>query len=112
MITEVQLTALIERFEQNVARAKQHTAELQKRVGELEDENKGLVLTNRTLEKDLRAAEKKLTAPPPALTKPKELSKLVSDNLADTVASAQLKQKIDEYIREIERCIAYLSTLS
>ncbi|GAB4051657.1 hypothetical protein [Spirosoma litoris] len=37
---------------------------------------------------------------------------IVQDNLSDIDTNAELKQQLDEYIREIERYIAHLSSLS
>jgi hypothetical protein len=49
---------------------------------------------------------------PPAFTKSKDFGKLVSSNLPDAVAREEVKQKLDEYIRDLDRCITHLSTLS
>ena len=44
--------------------------------------------------------------------KSKDNGIIVKDNPSDTDTNAKLKQQLDEYIRELERCIAHLSSLS
>lgn len=103
---------LLEDFEHKVTDLTEHVAQQQQRIKQLEDEAKEHQNTIRKQNIQLRQLPKKATETAPPLTKSKDFSKLVSSNLPDAVAREEVKQKLDEYIRDLDRCIAHLSTLS
>ena len=79
---------------------------------ELQDTNKELRIKNREQEAALKELEKKQSDLEKNASKSKDFGKIVSNNLSGTDTNAELKQQLDEYIRELERCIAHLSSLS
>lgn len=98
-------------------------AETRQRVVQLELENETLRESSRDYQnqlkeakereaKALREVSKKPAESPQSFHYPKQIGKIVSDNPANMVSNAEIKQKLDEYIQEIDRCIAHLSTLS
>lgn len=114
-----QLDAVIQRTELLT----QLLAEARQRVGQLESENQTLHGTIRDYRqqlkdekekgaKNLREIPNKPAESQQFFLNPKEMAKIVSDNPADMVSNAELKRKLDEYIQEIDRCIAHLSSLS
>ncbi len=109
MIGEFHLLALLNDFELKVARMSELYDGVRQRVLELEKEKADLQKTVQEQESQLK---KKGDDLPINLALSKDLSKIVGDNLTESVKSAELKQKLDEYIREIDRCIAHLSNLS
>ncbi len=112
MVTEVQLVAFVESFEHKVARLADHAERLSERIKDLEDENKRLARVNREQDKLIKQLQKKQPSAQPHFPNSKDFGKIVVNNLADTAASAEFKKRLDEYIREIERCIEHLSNMS
>lgn len=106
------MMAIIESFEHKLARLVDRSARLKNRIQVLEEDNETLRSTVREQEKQIKQFHKKQPSAKQSFTNSKEFGKIVVNNLADTAASAELKQRLDEYIREIERCIEHLSTLS
>ncbi len=87
-------------------------AQYQQRIKELEQENNTLQETLREQQNLVKQAQKRAADNPPPAAKSKDFSKLVLSNLPDAVAREEVKQKLDEYILDIDRCIAHLSALS
>ena len=85
--------------------AKQQIDRLEKEKTDLNKQLKEQQDKVRQLEKKRDELEKKQT-------KSKDFGKLVQANLSQTDTNAALKQQLDAYIRELERCIAHLSSLS
>ena len=112
MATENQLFANIDSFEHKVAQLVGHVTRLSNRIKSLEDDNTNLRSTIRDQEKQIKELQKKQPGTKQSFTNSKEFGKIVVNNLADTATSTEIKQRLDEYIQEIERCIEYLSTLS
>ncbi|TAE26875.1 MAG: hypothetical protein EAZ91_17075 [Cytophagales bacterium] len=112
MITEAQLTSLLLRLEQKIALLQAHSDELSGAVKRLQLEKTSLL--NLIQEQRLKNKElqKKLDGRNQNFTIPTKISRIVKKNQADTADHTELKQKLDEYIREIEQVIAHLSTLS
>lgn len=106
------MMAVVESFERKVARIIDHSAKLTNRVYALEEDNSRLRKTIREQEKLIKQLQKKQPTTKQSFTNSKEFGKIVVNNLADTATSTELTQRLDEYIREIERCIEHLSTLS
>ena len=82
------------------------------RVDQLTSENQTLQNTVNDYQNQVKQLQRKANESPQIFINPKDLSKIVSDNPTNTVSNAEIKQKLDEYIREIDRCIAHLSSLS
>ena len=112
MATEVQLfttlDALVERTDTLVALTKSY----QDRIAETETEIEALRGTVREQQKQIRELQKKKTSGTGIVDKSVSFSKIVSDKLAETADAAEIKQKLDDYIGHIDRCIAQLSNLS
>ena len=105
MITESRLFVLLEDFEHKVFDLTERMAQQRQRIEQLERDNE-------EQQNQLKQQQKKAVDSPPAFTKSKDFGKLVSSNLPDAVAREEVKQQLDEYIRDLDRCIAHLSTLS
>jgi predicted nucleic acid-binding Zn-ribbon protein len=112
MVSESRLFVLLEDFEHKVFDLTERLVQQKERIRELETENQSLQKTIQDQQKQLRQQPKKGADAPPSFTKSKDFSKLVSSNLPDAVAREEVKHKLDEYIRDLDRCIAHLSTLS
>ncbi|RYF73888.1 MAG: hypothetical protein EOO39_09595 [Cytophagaceae bacterium] len=112
MVSESRLFVLLEDFEHKVFDLTERVAQQKQRIEQLEREITDQQKTIRENQDLSKRQQKKVVETPPAFTKSKDLSKLVSSNLPDAVAREEVKQKLDEYIRDIDRCIAHLSTLS
>ena len=82
------------------------------RISELQEANETLHKKNREQEAELKELQKKQSNSQKIASKSKDFGKIVRDNLSATDTNAELKQQLDEYIRELERCIAHLSKLS
>ncbi|MCK8490794.1 MULTISPECIES: hypothetical protein [Spirosoma] len=85
--------------------AKRHIKQLERQNDDLNDRLK----KEQTLTKEL---QKKLDNSAKKVLKSKDFGIIVSNNLSVTDTNAELKKQLDEYIRELERCIAHLSSLS
>ena len=112
MVSEFQIIALVEQLERKVGLLKGVCDDRAKRIKQLERDKSDLtdrLKTEETLTKEL---QKKLDNSEKKVLKSKDLSIIVSNNLSGTDTNAELKKQLDEYIREIERCIAHLSSLS
>ena len=112
VISEHQIIALVERFEHKLKLLRNAYTDAQNRIEDLEVEN--LVLTEKLKDKDSEFKElrKKHVNSEKNTPKSKDVGIIVKDNLFKTDTNAELKQQLDEYIRELERCIAHLSSLS
>jgi predicted nucleic acid-binding Zn-ribbon protein len=112
MVSESRLFVLLEDFEHKIFDLTERIAQQRQRTEQLERENEDLQNTIREQQNQLKQQQKKAVDTPPSFTKSKDFGKLVSSNLPDAVAREEVKQKLDEYIRDLDRCIAHLSTLS
>lgn len=112
MINENELFAALQQLERNVKLLKGTCETARKRVDELQEANQALRQKNREQEAVLKQLEKKQSDLEKNAPKSKDFGKIVSNNLSGTDTNAELKQQLDEYIRELERCIAHLSSLS
>jgi hypothetical protein len=112
MISEHQIIAVVEQLERKIGLLKGVCEDAKRRVELLEQENAGLresLKEQQTLTKQL---QKKQSNSEKKMPKSIDFGIIVSNNLSGTDTNAELKQQLDEYIREIERCIAHLSSLS
>jgi regulator of replication initiation timing len=112
MISELQLFTTLDTLEQRLGRLIGLNSEYRQRLDQLVLENDTLKDTVREQQKQIREFQKSKTSGTQIVDKSIKFSKIVSDNLAQTADSADIKQKLDAYIRDVDRCIAYLSDLS
>lgn len=112
VVSEYQILVLIEKLERKVKHLKDACDTAQKRVKGLEETNAELraKLQEKQTEVD-RLSEKQVNSEKNTVN-PKDIGIIVEDNPSNTDTNAELKQQLDEYIRELERCIAHLSSLS
>ena len=111
MASESQIFVLLDMLEHKVFDLTELAAEQRRRISQLEGDLTRLQETNRELEKQSRQP-KKGTETAIVVPKSKEFVNLVSNSLPDAVAREAVKHQLDEYIRDLDRCIAHLSTLS
>ncbi len=83
-----------------------------KQVEQLEEEKNTLQESLKEEQNLVRELRKKPVISEKNIPKSKDVGIIVKDNLSETDTNAELKQQLDEYIRELERCIAHLSSLS
>lgn len=112
VVSEHQIIALVERFEHKLKQLTRVYTDAQKQVEQLELENAALQENLRKEQELVRQLRKKPVIPEKNTPKSKDVGIIVKDNLSETDTNAELKQQLDEYIRELERCIAHLSSLS
>lgn len=112
MASEFQIILQLDALIQKTETLTRSLAEARQRVDHLESENKRLQTSIQEQERQLKDLPKKPAELQETFLNPKEIVKIVSDNPASKVSNAELKQKLDEYIQEIDRCIAHLSNLS
>jgi molecular chaperone GrpE (heat shock protein) len=99
-------------FEETIRKyehAVQYFLWLKQRQTELEKENATLKETNKTLQRDLKQLQKNQGSVAEDFQNSKKLANVVIDKLKETSSEAELKKILDEYIRGIERCIAFLN---
>ena len=104
--------AMTDQLDHKIRLLKSMYDEARYRVGKLEEEISKLRKTNREQDTMLKELQKKLVNSEKNTPKSKDFGKIVQDNLSLTDTNAELKQQLDEYIRDLERCIAHLSSLS
>jgi hypothetical protein len=71
----------------------------------LKDEMKGLKLENHELRGDLKKRDEQLSN----FKNQIKITKIVDNINPEDGSASELKRKVDEYIREIDKCIAHLS---
>ncbi|MCY7355993.1 MAG: hypothetical protein LH609_00690 [Rudanella sp.] len=103
---------MLTQLENKIVQLQEHSVELGGAVQRLEREKVALLESNKDLRKKLRELPKKLLSKGDSFTLPTKNGNVVKDNQAGAADNTELKQKLDEYIREIEQVIAHLSTLS
>ncbi|QDK78202.1 hypothetical protein EXU85_06165 [Spirosoma sp. KCTC 42546] len=112
MVSEKQIVALVERFEHKLVSLTGLYTEAKKQIEQLERENDALQESLKEEQKLVIELRKKTTIPEKNTPNSKDSGIIVKDNPSDKDTNAELKQQLDEYIRELERCIAHLSSLS
>lgn len=112
MISEHEIISLVEKFEGRIRLLNRAYADAKQEIVRLEGINSDLRSQVKDLQKEVKQVEKKLTDSKKKSAESKEISKLVKDNLSGTDTNTELKQQLDEYIRDLDRCIAHLSSLS
>ncbi|MDB5243318.1 MAG: hypothetical protein JWP57_3943 [Spirosoma sp.] len=115
MINEADLFIAFRQLEQKIESMKRGYEVARKQVEKLQEDNLRLQQKNRDQEaelKEVKQLHKKQANSEKSLLKSKDFGKIVNNNLSGTDTTTELKQQLDEYIRELERCIAHLSSLS
>ncbi len=112
MINENELFGAFQQLERKIKLLKSAHDKAKERVEELQNANKELRQKNRDQDAELKQLQKNQNESEKIAAKSKDFVKIVSNNLSGTDTNAELKQQLDEYIRELERCIAHLSSLS
>ncbi|MFD2569717.1 hypothetical protein ACFSUS_03675 [Spirosoma soli] len=112
MVSELQIVALVEQVEHKIGLLKDAYNDAKRRIEQLELENSSLRESVKEQQSLVKQLQKKQGNSEKDVPKSKDFSKIVKDNLSETDTNAELKQQLDEYIRDLERCIAHLSSLS
>jgi multidrug resistance efflux pump len=115
VINEDDLFIAFRQLEQKIESMKRGYEVARKRIDKLQEDNTRLQQKNREQEselKELKQLQKKQAISEKSTSKSKDFGKIVNNNLSGTDTNTELKQQLDEYIRELERCIAHLSSLS
>ena len=111
MASESQIFVLLDHLEHKVYDLSTLADEQQQRIRQLEGDVARLQELNREQERQLKQPKKGGEAVV-VVPKSKEFVNLVSSSLPDAVAREAVKHQLDEYIRDLDRCIAHLSSLS
>jgi regulator of replication initiation timing len=112
VVDENDLFAAFNRLHRKIGSLRTAYDATKEQVKTLQDENKSLRKKNREQEAELKQLNKKQSNSEKIASKSKDFGKIVNNNLSGTDTNAELKQQLDEYIQELERCIAHLSSLS
>lgn len=83
--------------------------EVKKLLGEVKVQNEKLIIDLYDTQKENQELQKNLNQERKNFKKSDKFTKIVVNNLKSTGNPAELKEKIDEYILEIEKCINQLS---
>ncbi|WP_240163779.1 hypothetical protein [Spirosoma taeanense] len=102
----------MEQLERKVGVLKVICDDAKRRIKDLEKTNSELNKKLKEQQDQIKQLQRKQEESEKNTTKSKDFGKLVKDNLSGTDTNAELKQQLDEYIRDLERCIAHLSSLS
>jgi len=112
LISEFQIIALIEQLERKIGLLRGVCDDARREIARLELENSALKTQAEEQQQQVKELEKKQADSDKKTAKSKHLSKIVQNNLSETDTNAALKKQLDAYIRELDRCIAHLSSLS
>ncbi|RYC68242.1 hypothetical protein EQG79_21210 [Spirosoma sordidisoli] len=112
MASEHQIIALVEQLTHKVQILKGILDNGKQEIKRLEQENATLNERLKEQQSLVKELQKKQVNSEKKTPKSKDFGKLVQNNLSGTDTNAALKKQLDEYIRELERCIAHLSSLS
>jgi len=77
-------------------------------VSELQRENAELRLSNTKLKEEAKETKKKYSTLEKDFNKSKSFAKIVSSKLTPTGGLAELKDSVERYIQEIDKCIEML----
>ncbi|REA59465.1 hypothetical protein DSL64_17595 [Dyadobacter luteus] len=77
-------------------------------VSELQRENAELRLSNMRLKEEAKETKKKYGTLEKDFNKSKSFAKIVTSKLTPTSGLAELKESVDRYIEEIDKCIEML----
>src|SRR5689334_21916045 len=82
---------------------------LKSKLQETTRENEGLKATVRKQNEEIKSLQKRVTEELNKFHNQDKISKIVKFRFADQDNPGGLKEKLEEYIREIDQCIAHLS---
>lgn len=85
-----------------------HKEKLNWSISELQRENAELRAANAKLTEESKEMRKKYTSLEKDFNKSKSFAKLVTSKLTPTGAIAELKESVERYIQEIDKCIELL----
>ncbi|MCF0070828.1 hypothetical protein LZD49_10120 [Dyadobacter sp. CY261] len=85
-----------------------HKEKLNWSISELQRENAELRAANAKLTEEAKEIRKKYTSLEKDFNKSKSFAKLVTSKLTPTGAIAELKESVERYIQEIDKCIELL----
>ena len=85
-----------------------HKEKLTWSISELQRENAELRAANAKLTEESKEIRKKYTSLEKDFNKSKSFAKLVTSKLTPTGAIAELKESVERYIQEIDKCIELL----
>jgi peptidoglycan hydrolase CwlO-like protein len=108
-MTEFQLMTHLDSLDLKLRRIIAAYDASKERVIELEKETQELKQNIELKEKEVSELQKKVNEQSKNFKKSDKFIKIVSSNLKTTGDTAVLKEKLDEYILEIENCISQLS---
>jgi regulator of replication initiation timing len=77
-------------------------------ISELQRENTELRLSNTQLKEEAKEIKKKYTTLEKDFNKSKSFAKIVTSKLTPTSGIAELKDSVERYIQEIDKCIELL----
>jgi uncharacterized membrane protein YccC len=77
-------------------------------VSELQRENAELRLSNQRLKEEAKETKKKYSTLEKDFNKSKSFAKIVTSKLTPTSGLAELKESVERYIEEIDKCIEML----
>jgi predicted nuclease with TOPRIM domain len=112
VIDENELFAAFNRLQRKVGLMRSAYESAKEELKLIQEENRSLRKKNREQEAEIKQLNKKQSNSEKITSKSKDFGKIVNNNLSGTDTNAELKQQLDEYIQELERCIAHLSSLS
>ncbi len=112
MVSEHDILVLIERLDGKIRVLRELYAGAKDQIKQLEREKEVLHVSLKAQQERVIELQKKTDKPEKNTPNSKDSSIIVKDNLSVTDTNAELKHQLDEYIRELERCIAHLSSLS
>ncbi|WP_018622415.1 hypothetical protein [Spirosoma luteum] len=112
MVSEHDILVLIERLDGKIRVLRELYAGAKDQIKQLEREKEVLNISLKAQQERVIELQKKTDKPEKNTSNSKDSSIIVKDNLSVTDTNAELKHQLDEYIRELERCIAHLSSLS
>ena len=92
-------------FDQKLEGLEKKVHELIKAYQSEQSKNKELEASNNTLMQEVEGLKAKLTD----FQNQYKIAKIVSSTTVEKDESVELKNKLNEYIKEIDRCIAHLS---
>jgi predicted nuclease with TOPRIM domain len=106
---QMELAAKLDALENKTLRLVAYCEELKKQLAAAEKEKVNLEETIQKQAVQIRSLSKKQESQQNNFNNPLKISKIVSLISADSSETAELKARIDEYIQELNKCIAHLS---
>ncbi|MDI9878220.1 hypothetical protein [Flectobacillus longus] len=108
-MTEFQIRTIIDSLEVKLRKLVMAYTELKDQLKESQKEKELLKKKIIEIEKENLDLQKKLNEQSKNFKKSDKFTKIVTNNLKNAGDPAELKEKIDEYILEIDKCISQLS---